>query len=225
MAYENEPPPGSAGAEEYAAKIAKIQQACLTPLKEDLADWLNNIMKISYITIDNFMDKLDNGVIVCRLAKIISQWCEQQLASFVPTKDTIHHQQPLPHQRAPSSPPPNKLHSSSHNSHILYQAHNHHNQVSLHSQQRQLAPKLSASISDVSNIHDSLTFILLFTRKATLLVTRGAKLHGASLKIIYFNAQVANYRVVKWHRQLDCGIATGSCAQALTASGPHLSSA
>ena len=68
-----------ASAEEYAAKIIKLQQACLIPLKEDLADWLNKILKISSITTENFMDKLDNGVIICRLAKIISLWCEQQL--------------------------------------------------------------------------------------------------------------------------------------------------
>lgn len=68
----------SAGApEDYATKIARLQQACLRPLKEDLADWLNSIIKITYITTDNFMDKLDNGVVICRLAKIISQWCDQ----------------------------------------------------------------------------------------------------------------------------------------------------
>jgi hypothetical protein len=70
-----------ASTEEYAAKIIKLQQACLIPLKEDLADWLNKILKTSNITSQNFMDKLDNGVIICRLAKIISLWCEQQLTT------------------------------------------------------------------------------------------------------------------------------------------------
>lgn len=70
-----------ASAEEYAAKIIKLQQACLIPLKEDLADWLNKILKTSNITTENFMDKLDNGVVICRLAKIISLWCEQQLST------------------------------------------------------------------------------------------------------------------------------------------------
>lgn len=65
-------------AEEYAAKITKLQQACLRPLKEDLADWLNKVMKTSVITTDNFMQKLDNGVFICRLAKIISLWCLEQ---------------------------------------------------------------------------------------------------------------------------------------------------
>lgn len=67
-----------ASAEEYAAKIIKLQQACLLPLKEDLADWLNKIMNVSTITKENFMDKLDNGVVICRLAKVISNWCYQQ---------------------------------------------------------------------------------------------------------------------------------------------------
>lgn len=72
-----------ASAEEYAAKITKLQQACLIPLKEDLADWLNKILKTSNITSENFMHNLDNGVIICRLAKIISLWCEQRLADHV----------------------------------------------------------------------------------------------------------------------------------------------
>lgn len=60
-------------------EILKLQQACLTPLKEDLADWLNKVLCSSQITADNFMDKLENGVVLCRLAKIISSWCEEQL--------------------------------------------------------------------------------------------------------------------------------------------------
>lgn len=79
-----------ASAEEYATKILKLQQACLTPLKEDLADWLNKIMNMSTITTDNFMDKLDNGVIICRLAKVISLWCEQQLATTAESNQPSH---------------------------------------------------------------------------------------------------------------------------------------
>lgn len=78
-----------ASAEEYAAKISRIQQACLTPLKEDLADWLNKIMDKTDITSQNFMDKLDNGVIVCRLARIISMWCNSNKSK--PTDMNIKH--------------------------------------------------------------------------------------------------------------------------------------
>lgn len=83
-----------ASAEEYAAKILALQQACLRPLKEDLADWLNKIMSTTTITTDNFMHKLDNGVIICRLAKIISLWClnkQQQTKSSNISDITIDH--------------------------------------------------------------------------------------------------------------------------------------
>lgn len=78
--------------EEYAAKILAIQQACLKPLKEDLADWLNKIMSTSLITSDNFMHKLDNGVTICRLAKIISVWCLDRLKEIENNEDNRHHE-------------------------------------------------------------------------------------------------------------------------------------
>lgn len=104
-------------AEEYAAKIIKLQQSCLTPLKEDLADWLNKIMNVSNITTGNFMDKLDNGVIICKLAKIISLWCEQQLAT---NSSVIAHQlNPKTPNRTGSQQKLNDL-TQSHNSHSSY---------------------------------------------------------------------------------------------------------
>lgn len=91
-----------ASAEEYAAKIIKLQQACLTPLKEDLADWLNKIFNSNQITANNFMDKLDNGVIICKLAKIISSWCEEQLHQQNPelTKQLLKLSAPFEQQQA-----------------------------------------------------------------------------------------------------------------------------
>lgn len=107
-------------AEEYAAKIIKLQQSCLTPLKEDLADWLNKIMNVSNVTTGNFMDKLDNGVIICKLAKIISLWCEQQLATN--SSMIAHQSNPQTPNRIGSQqkltdlPPSNNSHSSYSNS-------------------------------------------------------------------------------------------------------------
>lgn len=90
-------------AEEYAAKIIKLQQSCLTPLKEDLANWLNKIMNVTNITTDNFMEKLGNGVIICKLAKIISLWCEQQLAANSLNPSMVSHQSsPQAHPRTAS---------------------------------------------------------------------------------------------------------------------------
>lgn len=125
-----------ASAEEYAAKIIKLQQACLTPLKEDLADWLNKIMNISIITTDNFMDKLDNGVIICRLAKIISLWCEQQ-QPLISSKATI--QNPILdtntiHQNFNISLRPTNVSQQPHSHNHLSQHHNNHNFTTTSSQ-------------------------------------------------------------------------------------------
>ncbi|CAH1798628.1 unnamed protein product [Owenia fusiformis] len=55
------------------ADLSMLQQRkdeALTPMKEDLADWLQNTLSID-ITADTFMDALDNGVYVCKLAELI----------------------------------------------------------------------------------------------------------------------------------------------------------
>lgn len=105
-----------ASAEEYAAKITKLQQACLRPLKEDLADWLNTILNTSTITTDNFMDTLDNGVVICRLAKIISIWCLEQLATKVKSdaQQQQHHHHQLNQQAILSSPSRAQPHQQPH---------------------------------------------------------------------------------------------------------------
>ncbi|KFM74671.1 Growth arrest-specific protein 2, partial [Stegodyphus mimosarum] len=58
-------------------KIAMKQEQHLIPLKEDLADWLNKTLDVEDITAENFMDKLDNGVIICKLARLIQQKAEE----------------------------------------------------------------------------------------------------------------------------------------------------
>ncbi|GFY45948.1 growth arrest-specific protein 2 [Trichonephila inaurata madagascariensis] len=58
-------------------KIAMKQEQHLIPLKEDLADWLNKTLEVEDITASNFMDKLDNGVIICKLARLIQQKAEE----------------------------------------------------------------------------------------------------------------------------------------------------
>lgn len=57
-------------------KIAMKQEQHLIPLKEDLADWLNKTLEVDDITVANFMDKLDNGVIICKLARLIQEKAE-----------------------------------------------------------------------------------------------------------------------------------------------------
>lgn len=62
--------------DEFYLRVTKRQEEHLIPLKEDLADWLNKSLDVEDITADNFLDKLDNGVIVCRLAKLIQARAE-----------------------------------------------------------------------------------------------------------------------------------------------------
>ncbi|XP_046643158.1 GAS2-like protein 2 isoform X6 [Daphnia pulicaria] len=55
----------------YQSSIMDQQQRHLEPLREDLADWLNKILDLDYLTSSNFMDMLDTGVLICHLARRI----------------------------------------------------------------------------------------------------------------------------------------------------------
>jgi len=64
-------------AEGYKKRIQALQEEYLIPLKEDLADWINRILgKEDLLTAENFIDKLDNGVLICHVAKIIEAKCD-----------------------------------------------------------------------------------------------------------------------------------------------------
>ena len=55
---------------DFTMKIAERSEQDLLPLKEDLAEWLSRVLQ-EKITADNFMDCLENGVLVCKLAQIV----------------------------------------------------------------------------------------------------------------------------------------------------------
>lgn len=78
---------GDLGVDEVYIRVKKREEMHLWPLKEDLADWLNTVLDTSDITADNFMSKLDNGVVVCRLARLI-QMRAQQIEQETPTTKT-----------------------------------------------------------------------------------------------------------------------------------------
>ncbi|KYN20589.1 Growth arrest-specific protein 2 [Trachymyrmex cornetzi] len=67
------PSPEEEEFEFYHERLHSAQSRQLIPLQEDLADWINKTINVDHITGDNFFDVLDNGVIVCRLARVIQE--------------------------------------------------------------------------------------------------------------------------------------------------------
>ncbi|XP_046599843.1 growth arrest-specific protein 2 isoform X5 [Neodiprion lecontei] len=57
----------------YHERLHYVQGRQLIPLQEDLADWINKTINVDHITGENFFDALDNGVMVCRLARVIQE--------------------------------------------------------------------------------------------------------------------------------------------------------
>ena len=54
------------------------ESAELFPIKEDLAAWLAKLTGLD-VTAHNFMDVLDNGVILCKLVKRVQETCQQRI--------------------------------------------------------------------------------------------------------------------------------------------------
>ncbi|XP_049878655.1 GAS2-like protein 3 [Pectinophora gossypiella] len=63
--------PSSEDEDFYREKILYSQARQLFPLQEDLADWINKTIGITYLNGENFLDVLDNGVELCQLAAVI----------------------------------------------------------------------------------------------------------------------------------------------------------
>lgn len=55
---------------DISACIAEKAEETLAPLKEDLVDWLKKLFEVD-ITVNNFMEFLDNGVLVSKVAEMV----------------------------------------------------------------------------------------------------------------------------------------------------------
>lgn len=85
---------------DISACIAEKAEETLAPLKEDLVDWLNKLFDVD-ITVENFMESLDNGVLVSKVAELVHCAAEEYYRAgktkiYIPKYEFRYHKKAKP---------------------------------------------------------------------------------------------------------------------------------